>query len=158
MPQVKAKVNTESRGNAKSVFSQSTSTDARSLLAQMLEYEAAAKDKSIDFTSGRFKKLTKAERQYLDAELIADYIRLSAGNMGNTPGYFDATLDSFCSKICDMRIPSHELMGTYLAAAELVAKEPRLKEVPLLAEAVRSTMILVLQACVEVMRQKAQAV
>lgn len=121
----------------------------------MLEYEGAALQRGIDLTSGRFKMLTSAERDFHRSELIADYIRLSVGNLGNTPGYYEATLDSFCAKICDMEIPSHELIGTYLAAVEIVSQEKRLNSIPHFEDAVRRTMIAVLQGCVETLGKKA---
>ena len=135
-----------------------TLTDARELITMMMDYEAAARDRGISLASGRFEMLTASERQYYRAELIADYIRLSAGNLGNTQGYYDAALKDFCEKVCDMRIASHELIGTYLASVEIVCNEENLNSIPGLNEAVRCTMIAVLQNCVFVMREKSQAV
>lgn len=128
--------------------------DGRELIGKMLEYESAAHQQGVDLSSGRFEMLTASERQFYRAELIADYIRLSAGNMGNTQGYFDAALAAFSNKICDMSIPSHELIGTYLAAVDLVNTEEKLIEVPALADAVKKTMIQVLQACVAEMEKR----
>jgi len=130
--------------------------DGRDLIGKMLDYEAAAHAKGIDVTSGRFEMLTVSERQFYRAELIADYIRLSAGNMGNTQGYFDAALEAFCRKICDMAIPSHELIGTYLAALDLVTKEDNLLEIPALDDAVKRTMSQVLQSCVDELGRRAE--
>jgi hypothetical protein len=123
----------------------------------MMEYESASTERGVSSDSGRFEMLTASERQLYRAELIADYIRLSAGNMGNTQGYYEATLDSFCSKICDMGIPSHELIGTYLAAVDIVNKEESLSDLSDLADAVRRTMISVLEGCVDRMRMQAVA-
>ncbi len=130
--------------------------DGHDLIGKMLEYEAAAHAKGIDVSSGRFEMLTVSERQFYRAELIADYIRLSAGNMGNTQGYFEAALTAFCRKICDMAIPSHELIGTYLATLDLVTKEDELLELPALEDAVKRTMSQVLQACVAELGQRAE--
>lgn len=157
MPQVKTKDTIKSRKKAVpagSLYRHPTLTDACDLINKMLEYETTARTSGVDLTSGRFKMLTASERQVLRAELIADYIRLSAGNMGNTPGYFDATLKAFTSKICDMSIPSHELIGTYLAAVDIATKDDRLTGVPKLNDAIRLTMVSVLQSCVEFMRTK----
>jgi hypothetical protein len=98
--------------------------------------------------------LTASEQEFLHAELVADYIRLSAGNMGNTPGYFDSTLEEFCVKVCDMQVTSHELIGTYLAAVDVVTSSERLSQVSGLLDSVRNTMIAVLQACVELLGQR----
>lgn len=130
--------------------------DGRELIGKMLEYESTAHRNGIDLSSGRFEMLTASERQFYRAELIADYIRLSAGNMGNTRGYFDAALSAFCNKICDMRIPSHELIGTYLAAVDLANTEDYLMEVPALADAIKHTMMDVLQACVTEMARRTE--
>jgi hypothetical protein len=158
VPQVKAKGQT---GSGKvtthnETANRPTLVDARELIDKMLDYEAAAQIQGLNLSSGRFEMLTASERQFYRAELIADYIRLSAGNMGNTQGYYDAALDAFTSKICDMKIPSHELIGTYLAAVDLVAREDHLSSVPGLGDAVRRTMPDVLQACVNEMGQRTE--
>ena len=95
--------------------------------------------------------LTASEQQSLRAELVADYIRLSSGNTGRQPGYYDATLANFCDKICHAELPSHELIGTYLAATDIVNE----KDIAWLKDAVRTTMVEVLQSCVDLMRKNA---
>lgn len=120
-----------------------------------MEYEAAATQRGVNSAHGRFEMLTASERQFYRAELIADYIRLSAGNMGNTKGYYDAAFGVFCSKICEMSIPSHELIGTYLASVDIVNKEKDLADVPSLADAVRRTMLDVLTGCVAKLKEQA---
>lgn len=132
-------------------------TDASNLIGTMLDYEAAARRKGIDLASGRFSMLTASEREFLRAELVADYIRLSAGNMGNTPGYFDASLVDFCARVCDMELTSHELIGTYLAAVDIVTKSEHLSQVSGLIDAVRGTMIIALQGCVELLGSRMAA-
>lgn len=152
MPQVRTRghVNTPETSSAvKAGIHRAGVADGRDLIGKMLDYEAAAHAKGIDVSSGRFEMLTVSERQFYRAELIADYIRLSAGNMGNTQGYFDAALEAFCRKICDMAIPSHELIGTYLAALDLVTHEDKLLEVPALEDAIKRTMSHVLKSCVD---------
>jgi len=154
---VKTKVTAKSRKNAAvaAVIQHPTLTDACDLIGAMLEYETAARSKDIDLASGRFAMLTASERQVLRAELVADYIRLSAGNMtGKTGVYFEKSLQTFSSKICDMSVPSHELIGTYLAAVDVVSKGDYLSKVEGLIDAVRRTMITVLQSCVETMRTR----
>ena len=138
-----------------SAFQHPTVTDVHELIGKMMEYEDTARERGVNLTSGRFRMLTKSEGQFFRAELIADYIRLAIGNLGNTPGYFDAALDAFCGKICEMEIPSLELMGTYLAAVDIVSQEERLKSIPSFNEAVRRTMISVLQSCVAMLRERA---
>jgi len=159
VPQLKTKGSTRS-SKADSpktcAFQQPTVTDVHELIGKMMEYEDTARDRGIDLASGRFRMLTKAERQFSKAELIADYIRLAIGNLGNTPGYFDAALEAFCSKICEMEVPSLELMGTYLAAVDIVSQEERLNGIPSFNEAVRRTMIAVLQSCVAKLREGAR--
>ena len=161
MPQVRTKGRAKSGKNVASEpggDQRASLADPHELISRMLDYEAAAKALGIDLASGRFEMLTASERQYYRAELIADYIRLSAGNLGKTPGYFDATLDSFCSKICEMSIPSHELLGTYLAAVDVVTTEEELTKVPSLVEAVRRTIVLVLRACCDEMSKGTEPV
>ena len=157
MPQLKTKGSSRSaKGSAPpaQAFQHPTVADVHELIGKMMEYEDTARERGIDLASGRFKMLTKSERQFYRAELIADYIRLAIGNLGNTPGYFDAALEAFCSKICEMEIPSLELMGTYLAAVDIVSQEDRLNSIPSFSEAVRHTMISVLRTCVAVLREK----
>lgn len=160
MPQAtKTKVSTKPRGNsavAAAVIQHPTLTDACDLIGVMLEYETAARAKGVDLSLGRFAMLTASERQILRAELVADYIRLSAGNMGKTADSFDAALEAFCSKICDMNLPSHELIGTYLAAVDVVTKGDYLSKVGGLIDAVRRTMITALRTCVELMRTRVE--
>ena len=157
MPQVKTSASTKSRKKTdpnEVVSKRPSRADAYDLIAKMMEYEDAAKARGMDFAASRFRMLTTAERDFCRAELIADYIRLSVGNMGNTPGYFDAALDSYCVKICDMAIPSHELIGTYLASIDIVTKDENINKSPELEAAVRGTMGAVLQMCVTKLGEK----
>ena len=131
-----------------------TSSEVHELISKMLEYEETSKKVWTDPSSSRFAMLTKAEREFYRAELIGDYIRLSIGNIGNTPGYYEATLRGFCAKICDMAVPSIELVGTYLAAVEIVDTTRRYSRIPLFKEAVRRTMLAVLQGCVALMDER----
>lgn len=161
MPPVKAKNSPRTRRKSEKVSRSSapeTSSPvlARELLHQMIDYEAAARERGIDFTASRYRQLTASERDFVRAELIADYIRLSAGNTGRTPGYYDAELISFCSKICDMEVPSQELVGTYLAAINIVATDKRLTKAEWLADAVRRTMPSVLHGCADLMKKKTE--
>ncbi len=161
MPQAtKTKVPTKPRRNsavAAAVIQHPTLTDACDLIGVMLEYETAARAKGIDLSQGRFAMLTASERQVLRAELVADYVRLSASNMGEAADSFDAAMRAFCSKVCDMSLPSHELIGTYLAAVDVVTKGDYLSKVGGLIEAVRRTMITVLQTCVEMLRARVES-
>jgi|GEM_PF-1175748 len=128
--------------------------DVHSLINQILEYEDTAKEQNIDFTASRFRMLTATERDFLRAELVADFIRLSAGNTGKTPVYFDTGLFSFCTKVCELQLASTEIMGTYLAALE-VAREDKLAEKMNELEALlKKTMVTVLQTCVEMLANK----
>jgi len=157
VPQLKTKGSTRSsKGDAPKVcaFQHPTVSDVHELIGKMMEYEDTARERGINLASGRFRMLTKSERQFHRAELIGDYIRLAVGNLGSTPGYFDAALEDFCGKICDMEVPSLELMGTYLAAVDIVSQEERLKSIPSFNEAVRRTMVSVLQSCVAKLRER----
>jgi hypothetical protein len=159
VPQVRARGRantTDVPSAAKGNTQRSGVADGRELISKMLEYETAAQKKGLDLSCGQFEMLTASERQFYRAELIADYIRLSAGNMGNTQGYFDAALAAFTHKVCDMAIPSHELIGTYLAAVDLVDKEEKLVEVPALKDTVKRTMMQVLQSCVAELSRRAE--
>ncbi len=132
-------------------------TSALDLIRMMLEYEGALKKCGADAVPSRFSMVTTSEREFLRAELIADYIRLSIGNLGNTAGYFDAALADFCAKICDMVVPSLELVGTYLASVEIVSTTRRLSRIPNFEQAVRRTMIQVLRGCVNLLESRRQS-
>ena len=151
MPQVKIK-SSKRAVPTKRVRPRVEPGSVQSLIGKMLDYEAAALERGLSFATGRFNMLTAAERQNLRAELIADYIRLSSGNDGRTASYYDATLISFCTKICDMQIPSHELIGTYLAAVDVV----NAKNIEWLVQPVRATVVEVLQTCVDLMHKKTE--
>ena len=161
MPQVKTKNSTKPRRSpavAAAVIQHPTLTDACDLIGMMLDYETTARTRGIDLTSSRFTMLTATERQLLRADLVTEYIKLCSGNMGNTPSRFDSALEAFCSKICDMKIPSHELIGTYLAAVDVVATGDYPDQGIGLIEAVRRSMITVLHGCVEQMRLKVEGI
>jgi len=138
------------------ILARPRSSDAHDLIRALLDYESAAKKRGLDLGSGRFGMLTLSEREFYRAELVADYIRLSVGAMGNTPGYHDASLKSLCEKIRDMEMPSHELIGTYLAAADVMFHDKRLSNNPSLSDAIRHTMISVLHRCVTAYEQPAR--
>jgi len=153
---------TKARSSSKSGIATATlrtrrpaASRAGELIGKMIDYESAAARTGTDLTSGRFQMMTASERDFTRAELIADYIRLSAGNLGKTPGYYDAAMIEFCAKICDMQIPSHELVGTYLAAQELAEEEDYLKALPNLDTAIRGTMLLVLETCARKLDERA---
>ena len=98
-------------------------TAVHDLIARMLDFEAVARERGIDFSKGRFRNLTPAQRQLFCAELTGDYIILSAGRAGLTDGNYSDELARFCSKILQTQVPSHELLGTYLAAVEIISKD-----------------------------------
>jgi len=122
-----------------------------------MQYEQTAGKYAPGSAPGRFRMLTGSERQFYRAELVADYIRLAVAELGGTPEYFASALGAFCAKICEMEAPSLELMGTYLAAADVVSKEDRLKSIPDLEAALRRTIIRVLRSCVALMRERTSA-
>jgi len=134
-----------------------TPTTAHELIGRMFAYEEALRKCEADRQPGRFAVVTSSEREFLRAEFIADYIRLSIGNLGSTAGYFDAALAAFCDKICDMAVPSVELMGTYLAAVEIVTNTRRLSRIPGFETAVRRTMTEVLRGCVDLLEHRSTA-
>lgn len=158
MPQVKCHNQTQSHSKVDSaaVIQRPTLADARDLIGKMLDYEAAALNQGIDLAASRFTQLTTAERQLLRAELIANYIRLSSGDTSGTS--FAAALHRFCSKICSMSVPSHELIGTYLAALDIVTADEYAGWSPSLVEAIRCMMTTVLQGCVDYLQEKAKPV
>ncbi|MFQ3548220.1 MAG: hypothetical protein SNJ70_00540 [Armatimonadota bacterium] len=158
MPRIKSnKTGTKTNESAKLRDSRLSSvSDTYQLMSIMLEYESAASKTGLDLATGRFKMLTSAERQFLRAELIADFIRLSVGNMGNTPGYYDHNFPNFCNKICDLELPSHELMGTFLAAIELATMEEPLKEISGIQDAMRKTILEVLSHCVDILKHRSE--
>lgn len=129
-------------------------TDVHSLISQILEYEDTAREHNIDFTTSRFRMLTATERDFLRAELVADFIRLSVGNTGKTPVYFDTGLFSFCSKICELQLASTEIMGTYLAALEVVNEDKLSEKMNGLDILIKKTIVTVLLTCVEMLANK----
>ena len=161
MPLTKTKAPTKPRGKAATtgaVIQHPTLNDACDLINMMLNYESTARSAGADLDAGRFGMLTASERQMLRAELVADYIRLCAlNNTGKATDQFDDALEAFCSKISDMSIPSYELIGTYLAAVDVVTKGDKLSKVPGLVDATRSTMVTVLHGCVETMKRQTES-
>ena len=155
MPQIKEKsqVPARSRASAAKPPRLARIGSVRDLMGRMLDYEAAASQQGVDLANGQFTMLTASEQRSLRAELVADYIRLSCANTGKTPDYFDETMDRFCNKICDLEVPSHELVGTYLAAFEIVLE----RDVDWLKAVARKTISDVLAHCVETLRDKTSA-
>jgi hypothetical protein len=135
------------------ILARPKSSDAHDLICALLDYESAARKQGLDLGSGRFGMLTLSEREFCRAELVADYIRLSAGAIADTSFHDEASLASFCEKIRDMEMPSHELIGTYLAAADVMHRDKRLSGMPSLSDSMRRTMISVLQHCVTAYEQ-----
>jgi len=126
--------------------------NAYGLISRMLQYESAATQRGIDFASSRFRMLTSSEREFHRAELIADYVSLCAANHAQPPRYFDDSLVNFCSRVCEMQVPSHELIGTLLAAADVMSDTAA----PAVAESARDVMLLVLQGCAQMLAEKTQ--
>lgn len=127
--------------------------NAHGLISKMLQYESAATKQGIDLASGRFRMLTSSEREFYRAELIADYVRLCAANLAASANRFDASLDNFCSRVCEMQVPSHELIGTLLAAGDLMSE----RAAPAAIESARDVMMLVLQGCTQILAEKTQS-
>ena len=126
--------------------------DTENLISAMLDYEAAARESGVDFASGRFKKLSVRKRQSVHAELVAEYIRLSAAMSGVDRCEEEA--EAFCSTVCELEMPSHEMLGTYLAALRVVSKDKRLKAIPLLNKALIDAFPRVLRICVSRMKSR----
>jgi hypothetical protein len=157
VPQLRTKVSSKSRKLSQDAEREQTvASDIHALLAKMVDYEETALKNGIDVTTSRFKMLTASERDYVRAELVADYIRLSAGNTGRTPGYYDAALVEFCSKICDMELSSQELLGTYLAALNIIVEDRLTDQIPDLNKIASKCMIDVLHMCCQILVGKAK--
>jgi hypothetical protein len=144
--------NTQTVAPRKMTIKRAEADNAYGLISRMLEYESAATQRGIDLASGRFRMLTSSERELYRAELIADYVRLCAANDAQPSRYFDASLANFCSRVCDMQVPSHELIGTLLAAADVMSD----KMAPAVVESARDVMLLVLQGCTQMLAEKTQ--
>lgn len=129
---------------------------ARELLCTMVEYENAARDRGLDLTASRFRKLNASERDLLRAELIAQYIRLSVSSVSSATEQHDEIMADFCAKICDLGLPSQELLGTYLAAIDVVAGDKRFAALDWLVDAVRRTMPAALKNCAELIKERSQ--
>ncbi len=152
MPQLKAKVFSKSKKPTRRVeHSHAVGSDTHALLAKMVDYEETALQNGIDLSTSRFQMLTASEREYIRAELVADYIRLSAGNTGRTPSYYDAALVEFCSKICEMELSSQELLGTYLAALNVIVEDKLTEQIPELHKLAGKCMIDVLETCCQIL-------
>jgi hypothetical protein len=149
--QLKTKSTTKSLSDIKT---RKQVTDTQNLIGKLLNYEETARVNKIDFNSSRFKMLTASERDFLRAELVCDYIRLSAGNTEMTQGYFDAALFDFCTKICDVQIPTFDLMGTYLASLDVIKEDKLEKRLPGLTDNAKRTIHVVLQTAVEMLAHK----
>ena len=155
MPQVRVKKSAKTADPIKSVDAfRKPVADVHSLISRILKYEETAREHNVDFTASRFKMLTASEKDYIRAELVADFIRLTAGNTGRTPVFFDSSLFNFCSKICDLGLASTELMGTYLASLEVSKEDMLSKKISGFDGLLKKTMLAVLQTCVEMLANK----
>lgn len=133
-----------------------TMTQARELLCTLVDYENAARLRGLDLTTSRFRKLTASERELLRAELIAEYIRLSVSSTGKASERHEEIMAGFCEKICSLGLPSHELLGTYLAAIDVVVGDKRFAGLDWLVDAVRSTMPAAMKNCAELIKDRSQ--
>lgn len=128
--------------------------DIRALVERLMRYEDELKKHQIDTASSRFYMLSAAEQDFLRAEMVGDFIRLSAGNLGTTPVFFSTGLYRFCNKISDLRLPSIEIMGTYLAALEISKQDKLEDKIKDFDRLLKSTMQQVLQNCIEILESK----
>jgi len=157
VPQLRTKVSSKAKKpSQRSGSGQTVGSDIHALLAKMVDYEEVALQNGIDLSTSRFKMLTASEREYIRAELVADYIRLSAGNTGRTPGYYDAALVEYCSKICEMELSSQELLGTYLAALNVIVEDRLTDQIPDLNKLASKCMMDVLQMCCQILVSKSK--
>lgn len=154
MPQVKTKTVKTTRKTIKPSSNIRNNEDVKDIIMKLADFEQKAFESKIDFASGRYKLLTNSERDYLRAELIADVIRLTAGNTGQTPVFFDTSLFNFCAKITDMEIPSNELLGTYLAALEIVREDNIEEKIPGFDALMQTTMKTILNTCLEMLANR----
>lgn len=154
MPQAKTSISTKSceKIELKCIPSKPASRDIRELVGILQNYEDSIRKRGISNSSDRFDMLTTAERDVVRAELVADYIRLSVGNLGNTPVYYNTALRDFCKKISEMELPSFELIGTYFAALSASDDEELLKQNPAIKKAIRKTIPDALNMCVNMIQ------
>jgi hypothetical protein len=135
-----------------------TTQQVYELITAMIAYEDSARASGVDLASGRFKQLSQPEKRLFRAELISDYIRLAIRRLDPARTDFESALENFCKKICDTGVPSLELMGTFLAALDIVSQDARLNRLPEVRESMQNTILLALQRCLTVIRscQKAE--
>ncbi len=154
MPKVKSR-STKTNKKAETIHHNRPSLpEARNLIGRMIEYESAAAKKGINFKSSRYAMLTNSETQMIRAELVSEYIRLCMKNIKEKQDSSSPQMVEFCSKICDLEIPSHELLGTYLAALETAYEEELLQRIPKLDESLRRTVIDVLNNCADMIQAR----
>lgn len=155
MPQVRVRRSNRNINPIKSVEAfRKPIADVQSLLNRIMAYEETARECGFDYTASRFKMLTTSEQEYLRAELVADLIRLSAANTGRTPVFFDTSLMGFCSKICDLGLPTTELLGTYLAAQEIAREDLLKKKISGFDNLLNKTMQAAMQTCADMLTNK----
>ena len=158
MPQAKTKnlAKSQKQIELKGIPETPTSRDNRGLVGTLHDYEDSLRKQGHSNCSDRFSMLTASERDYIRAELVADFIRLSVGNMGNTPVYYKSAIKKFCAKICEMEVPSFELIGTYFAALSAADTEEILKNSPKIKDAIRKTIPEALQMCVDITKKQSR--
>lgn len=156
MPQAKTKcpIKPQKQLELKGIPEKPAARDNRGLVGILQDYEDSLRGLSVNNASDRFTMLTATERDYIRAELVADFIRLSVGNLGNTPVYYRSALKNFCSKICEMEVPSFELIGTYFASLSAADTEDVLKQCSGIKDAIRKTIPEALKLCVSITKKR----
>jgi hypothetical protein len=111
--------------------------EAHELLSLMLSYEAAAQRKR--------GKAEQSSRKIDRVGLISSFLAVCAHDVAG-PLRNERAMSELCDSVLRTDHPSHELMGTFLAALELSPKD-----VPGVRPRIRRAMIAVLQTCVEML-------
>ncbi|MGQ9454851.1 MAG: hypothetical protein ACUVRS_05525 [Armatimonadota bacterium] len=138
-------------------FGQPTTQEVYELITELISYENVAREQGIDLSSGQFKDLSMPEKRLIRADLISDYIRLAIRRLDPSRTDFEPALEDFCGKLLEMEVPSIELMGTFLAALDIVAQDDRLNHLQPLRKALCETMVTALQKCTQTLRARASS-
>lgn len=130
--------------------------DVQNLLSQIIEFENELKKQEIEAGASRSHMPEYNDHDLLRAELVAEFVKLCACNTEDSAAAFTTGLDSFCSRICDMKLASVEIIGTYLAAREIADRNKLDEKIVGFNELLRRTMLDILHKCISILASRAK--
>jgi|YNPNPStandDraft_1061719.scaffolds.fasta_scaffold00236_30 hypothetical protein len=114
--------------------------DTQVLLERLLNYESKR-------VLSEPRPMSASEREMLRAELVRDFVCFAEmAIQGKTPAKSKA-ISVFVRKLAELAIPSHELLGTYLAAINVLYERHPDQAARTLNDAARNTIIYLLDGC-----------